>query len=268
MKPDISEFSYGFAITKELVDWYGKSLTAAPLFPSLIQEGKIGYDVKLNTFGFPIFLQFKTSDYMKNSNATEVYKQVLRPPFHRMYLRSRRYSNQHNLLLQLENQGNLVYYVAPSFYTQYSFNNYYVNNQVAINSVFIKPTSIGVINDDDNHFISWKPSNKIAWRFSTPIQIQQSIDFANFTNEVISKSREMINAEMNLRNNLRQLAQRINNIILENELFRSQIFGEDYNFLLSESIWYESPEIVLQQLDTLSRVFFDLQILIVNEVNL
>jgi len=38
MTPEISEFSYGFALTNELVGW--APVAAAPLFPSLIEEGK------------------------------------------------------------------------------------------------------------------------------------------------------------------------------------------------------------------------------------
>ncbi len=37
MKPDISEFSYGFGVVRELEKEYG--LTSAPMFPSLKDEG-------------------------------------------------------------------------------------------------------------------------------------------------------------------------------------------------------------------------------------
>jgi len=42
MKPQISEFSYGYALTDELIHWHGTNLTAAPIFPSLYQEGQVG----------------------------------------------------------------------------------------------------------------------------------------------------------------------------------------------------------------------------------
>jgi len=47
MTPDISEFSYGFALTHELIALAGEPLRAAPIFPSLIEEGRAGggYDV-------------------------------------------------------------------------------------------------------------------------------------------------------------------------------------------------------------------------------
>lgn len=64
MKPDISEFSYGSAVTEALIFDHGTSITAAPIFPSLIAEGKQGggYDLPLDRPGQPLFLQFKLSD--------------------------------------------------------------------------------------------------------------------------------------------------------------------------------------------------------------
>lgn len=266
MKPDISEFSYGFAITRELVDWSGQPLTAAPLLPSLSKEGKLGYDLKLDSFGFPIFLQFKTSDYMKKRNAKEVQQRVLDPPFYRMYLRSRRYSNQHELLLQLEDKGNLVYYVAPAFYAQQQFNAHYRKQTTAINSIFIRPCQIGEINDDDTHCVSFKNCHSQAYRFSTPIQIQQSIDFTNFTNEALRKAKSEIKAS--LRNNLQWSVWNMINILQESELglLRYQL-QESYNLLTGdvESYWFEETPSMLQQIDSLVRVFFDSQIFIVSE---
>ena len=39
MRPDLSEFSYGYALTENLIQWVGTSLTAAPVFPSLLKKG-------------------------------------------------------------------------------------------------------------------------------------------------------------------------------------------------------------------------------------
>jgi len=72
MVPEISEFSYGFALTNELVGW--GSLNSAPIFPSLIEEGKAGggYDVYLDRSGFPLYLQFKRAECMFRKNARQV----------------------------------------------------------------------------------------------------------------------------------------------------------------------------------------------------
>lgn len=49
MKPEMSEFSYGFAFTNELMTSPGGHVIAAPEFPSLQKEGTPGggYDVKI-----------------------------------------------------------------------------------------------------------------------------------------------------------------------------------------------------------------------------
>jgi len=62
MDPGISEFSYGFALTRELVSRLGLAAWGAPEFPTQNEEGKSGgYDVKLPGL-VPIFIQFKVSD--------------------------------------------------------------------------------------------------------------------------------------------------------------------------------------------------------------
>ncbi len=71
MKPDISEFSYAYALVEDLIVWQKTSLTAAPIFPSLIKEGRSGggYDVRLDRPSIPLFLQFRLSDYMTGPKA-------------------------------------------------------------------------------------------------------------------------------------------------------------------------------------------------------
>src|SRR5260370_20750255 len=94
MDPDISEFSYGFAFTSELIHFYDLPLVGAPDFPTQNEEGKVGgYDVKLPRPGVPVFLQFKRSDCLTTRNATWHAELVL--PYYRFHLRPRRFSDQH-----------------------------------------------------------------------------------------------------------------------------------------------------------------------------
>jgi hypothetical protein len=44
MGPNISEFSFGYALTSELLNYYKLMATGAPVFPSLTAEGTLGYD--------------------------------------------------------------------------------------------------------------------------------------------------------------------------------------------------------------------------------
>src|SRR5262249_10714370 len=120
MTPDLSEFSYGFALTHELVGRIGP-LRAAPIFPSLLEEGKAGggYDVNLNAPGFPLYLQFKRADCMTRSSAREIaqFGLPLNLPYYRMKVTERKRSAQHELLLELDDGNNQVFYASPCFHT-------------------------------------------------------------------------------------------------------------------------------------------------------
>lgn len=102
MTPEISEFSYGFALTNEIVGW--APVGAAPVFPSLIEEGKAGggYDVKLDMPGVPLYLQFKRADCMVTRRAREVsvYGLSISVPFYRFKITESGKSDQHELLLE------------------------------------------------------------------------------------------------------------------------------------------------------------------------
>ena len=64
VRPDMSEFTYGFALTSELVWWSGVPFVALPVFPALIFEGAPGggWDVQIARPTIRLFLQFKISD--------------------------------------------------------------------------------------------------------------------------------------------------------------------------------------------------------------
>jgi hypothetical protein len=157
MHPDISEFSYGYALTETLISIAPVSVRAAPVFPSLIEEGKSGgYDVHIPFAGFPLFLQFKLSHRMVRDSAFEVQKGILKTPFYRMHLRPMRHSQQHPLLLKLESTGAAVYYAAPQFHSPSELNDAYAAKQVAQRSIFIKPSEIGTLPDDDDHHIAFR----------------------------------------------------------------------------------------------------------------
>jgi len=170
MLPEISEFSYGFALTNELVGW--AELSAAPVFPSLIEEGKAGggYDVKLDRPGAPLYLQFKRSEYMSRRSAKEFQKVqdqggMLAVPFYRFAITEAAKSDQHELLLALDNSSNHVFYVAPRFHRVSEINDAWSASAVASRSVFVSPTEIGSL-DEERHAVAFDPSG--SWICSDP----------------------------------------------------------------------------------------------------
>lgn len=165
MKPGISEFSYGYAVTEALVRG-SPGLTAAPVFPSLIAEGKPGggWDVKIPLPGYLLFLQFKLCDVMVTRRAKEV-GDGLTLPILRMHIRPGRYSKQHAMLLQLEAQGEAVFYVAPRFAAEEDFNRHYLADAILTNSVFIRPNDVGPLDGEDHH-VSFEEAGTDALLYS------------------------------------------------------------------------------------------------------
>ena len=166
MTPEISEFSYGFALTNEIVGW--APVAAAPLFPSLIEEGKAGGGyVKLDLSGVALYLQFKRADCMVRANAHEIkqYGLGISLPFYRFYITESGKSDQHELLLALSETQNMVFYVAPRFHELSEINEAWSLNQVAARSIFVSPQIIGVL-DDDYHHVAYDDSS--AWLCSEP----------------------------------------------------------------------------------------------------
>jgi hypothetical protein len=172
VKPNISEFSYGSALTEDIIKWAGTPLTAAPLFPSLIQEGQSGggFDLNLNfRSGSPLFLQFKISNYMKSQKANEF--RYFNQPYYRFHLRSLKYSEQHELLIELESKGNFVFYAAPIFHEISELNKAYLARQVTQQTIFIQPSEIGHLPDTKEHSIVFD-NNRNAYFCSEPMSIK------------------------------------------------------------------------------------------------
>lgn len=157
MKSLISEFSYGFALTHEFVSALG-SLSAAPVFPSLIEEGRAGggYDVKLEAPGLPLFLQFKRSDCLSRRSAREIRAGApLTTPFYRLEITAKADSAQHEMLIDLDQPPNLVFYAAPMFHKKAEFDAAFLSGSVRQQSFFVRPRTIGLFTDDGPHHLSF-----------------------------------------------------------------------------------------------------------------
>jgi hypothetical protein len=179
--PDISEFSYGFALTRELIQ-LTDTLKAAPVFPSLIAEGKNGggYDVNLDIPGFPLFIQFKRSECMVRRTARETRPPMnFGTPFYRMKIAERWRSAQHEMLLELDAGQNEVFYAAPLFHTVEELNQAYLANLVSTRSCYVSPGKIGKL-DGDAHHVAF--DQKRFWLCSEPRrfrdgQLSESLSF-------------------------------------------------------------------------------------------
>lgn len=186
MRAEFSEFSYGFAITDEFINWRGTNLTAAPYFPSLTDEGNLGYDLRLDRPGIPLFIQFKRSEYISRVYITAQEFGVFYSPFFRMHIRDRVVSKQHELLCDLEANGNEIYYVAPLFISERKFNSFYIDRKICENSVFVTPLNIGRFTDYKKHHIAFQDTKK-AYRFSSPVPLEKNLEIENITKSITHK---------------------------------------------------------------------------------
>jgi hypothetical protein len=178
MHPDISEFSYGYALTETLINASPIPVRAAPVFPSLIQEGKKGggYDVKVPFAGIPIFLQFKLSHCMVKKTAHEASIGLLSIPFYRMHLRPTKHSQQHPMLLDLEGSRAAVFYAAPKFHEPEELNRAYISKSVVGKSLFVRPSAIGALPDDNDHHLAFRAGGGRVYLFSKEPRVVREDD--------------------------------------------------------------------------------------------
>lgn len=175
MRIGYTEFSFGYAFTENLIRSASARPRSAPVFPNLIQEARLGYDVRIDFPGCPLFFQYKLPKLMVRNTAAEISQHVLAGihiKFFRMPLMRRDLSHQHQLLIDWEKRfPDAVYYATPGMEDITSFNAAYNAAQVHSQSVFFSPTDIGPLPDDREHVIAYRNGLTYAWLCSEPREI-------------------------------------------------------------------------------------------------
>jgi hypothetical protein len=102
-----------------------------------------------------------------------------------MHVRPARFSDQHEMLLDLEKSGEEVYYSAPAFHEPWELDQAYISHQVKQRSIWIRPSFIGPLPDIWDHHVAFQqPGVK---RFcSESWQIKNQSDFESFTSTILS----------------------------------------------------------------------------------
>lgn len=181
MRLGYSEFSFGYALTENLIRSTSVVPGAAPDFPNLVQEGQLGYDVRIDRPSHPLYLQFKLPELLTRSTATEIAALAL-PGIHvnffRMALMRPGRSSQHQLLLDLEAMApKAVYYGAPAIESVPDFNMAYRRAEVHKRTMFFSPRDIGPLRDDKQHVVAYRLGLPWAWFRSEPKRIR-ALDFS------------------------------------------------------------------------------------------
>lgn len=168
--PQFSEFTFGYALTDNLISACPPGVKGVPIFPSLKAEGKEdgGYDVEIPRFSAPLFLQFKLPQVVKRKQDSEQNEHPLSTTFYRMHLMRRDRSPQHASLVKHASRGREVYYVTPEFSSNDEINTYYIDGTVHEHCAFFAPEEIGPLEDDKPHHVAYELGNDTAWLCSKP----------------------------------------------------------------------------------------------------
>ncbi len=259
--PEFSEFSFGFALTENLMNGsYLPGVRGAPTFPNLYSEGKAGggYDVEIPAKGVPLFLQFKIPQVVTKSTKKRPAGFAL--PYYRMHLLRRKFSLQHQSLLTHAKQRRLVFYSAPLFHTTNNLNSYYDRREVPKNCAFFRPQQIGPL-DDAAHYVAYEKPSKVGWLFSDPVQLEGGIDFEHFVVEVqrslsITRVQET-NSEF-FKSLAEEMIQTVRDTVLHAEyLAREQSLQQRDIFSPAWQVGYdESPQMRAERIEHQSREWF------------
>ena len=160
MKSQFNEFSYGFAFTHGFLKDL-PNVTTVPHFPSLVAEGKVGWDLKLTYQGLPIFFQYKLSDYLTRPQAK--YWDYYQGPYFRFDITPRNRSEQHNLLKELASKEEDVFYAAPLFFTAAEFDYAFLQDQVANCSIWAPVKNLRRLVDYEEHHITFTHPYDPRW---------------------------------------------------------------------------------------------------------
>lgn len=177
-----SEFSYGYAITDNILHSGLPHTSHAPVFPSLVAEGATGggHDVKIPLRPVPVFLQFKIPQVVRRRS--DYMPPGFSPPYLRMHLRTKR-PNQHQLLLELEATQPLVFYATPNFWSVDRLDRFFATQQVHQQSLYIRPSAIGSL-DNRSHHVAYRRGDSIVWVRSEPFRLEANPGAEQFAREV------------------------------------------------------------------------------------
>jgi hypothetical protein len=207
-----TEFSFGYAFTENLIRSSAAAPHGAPVFPNLIQEAKLGYDVRINLPGVPLFFQYKLPEIMKRSTAAEIADYHLPDfsvPFFRMHLMRRSLSAQHHKLIELEQAyPGRVLYASPCLQDISQFNTAYNAARVHERSAFFSPNEIGLLSDNKDHSVAYRDGSLDAYFCSEPRKIAAT-SYADLTMKARSLfegglSSSLESAAAQLRGSIRQ----------------------------------------------------------------
>lgn len=195
MDARFSEFSFGYAAIREaentLTEVYRTA--GAPVLPSLQLEEQVGWDAKVPTLEYALFLQFKRQVYISRRHPNSPTWDQVHNPHYRFAIDTA--DDQHQRLLELEQGlendsqavGN-VYYVAPRFHEQADFDDAYLTGSVLERSVIEPPSEFG--DDGMIHHHVTDAITQVAQVLSEPRTPSKQIEWTDVLEHAATRARE------------------------------------------------------------------------------
>jgi len=194
----LSEFSYGYGVTREVERQLASiGLQPTPFLPSLLHEAVLGFDVKFDRPGAALLLQFKLGEALQRFRRDDTSKPPppLEKPFWRFSIDTAEQDGQFDLLLKAEQAQAEVYYVAPRFTTWDTYVSEFQSERVLYESLLLHPSEIeaklaqqGVA--DGWHRIVYDQSSVFVCSEPIPLSEQNSGNVASAIREKINERGE------------------------------------------------------------------------------
>lgn len=184
-----NEREFEFCFNAEFVRKYTNALIGTPIIPSQRMESILGYDVEFRLrnghFSLSLFLQHKVTSYAKyRSGRNAKFYDCYNGPYYRFPVERLDKTRQHNLLVELAEKGEYVFYCAPIFIGIDELQNYFVHNQVIDHARFFDPKEMGWITDFDQHHVTCDPTGSFGFFHSDPIKLSTVISWERLTQDL------------------------------------------------------------------------------------
>lgn len=174
MKLDYSEFSFGYAFTENFLRRHARTLRSAPVFPNLLQEAEVGYDVRIDLPAAPLFFQFKLPELVtrKSRRGAQAKIKGLSIPYFVVEIMPLSRSHQHDILVDLERRmPGAVFYASPRQTCKACLDFCYIKGCVHRCAAWISPAQIGPLQDNGAHKIIYEPYADYGWFCSEPRKV-------------------------------------------------------------------------------------------------
>jgi hypothetical protein len=125
------------------------------------------------------------------------------------------------MLLDLEADGNEVYYSAPRFHRPEELNASFLASTVRANSIWIRPAEIGSLPDDRDHHVSFGSGNPFTFFSKQGRRLDVKREFSNLSNRWDNLLKAQGNTELGGKN-LEHLADSISEIAKKHKKIRRE----------------------------------------------